>query len=474
MMTTALLIDFGSTYTKLRAINMKTAEIIGSGQGPSTVTTDVNLGLDAALSDLEDRLGRLPNFTLRLASSSAAGGLSMVTVGLVKDLTAKAARMAALGAGAKVVGNFFYELTEEDIDAIVAFSPDILLLSGGTDGGNKNVILQNANALAQCDINCPIVVAGNRSAASDVRKCLELASKRVIVTENVMPEYLKLNIESAREKIRQIFIEHIIHAKGIDRAADRFDAVLMPTPAAVLEGARLLADGTASEPGLGALMVIDIGGATTDVHSICDGAPVDGSVVYQGLPEPYAKRTVEGDMGMRYTAASVVRKRGLDQFSKDAGLSSEQVKKLLNRTQESVDWLPETSVEHAFDLALARTAVRTSVTHHAGHHSVVQGASGPVTVQRGKDLRNIKLIIGTGGVLVHGRDPREVLNAALANPRDNFSLRPRSPEFVLDSEYILYSCGLLRESEPDVAFHLGKTHLNNLGQEHEYGIHAGR
>jgi uncharacterized protein (TIGR01319 family) len=101
---TALLIDFGSTYTKLRAIDLDSGTILGAGQGPSTVTSDVNVGLDAALSDLEQRLGTLPDFTHRLASSSAAGGLAMVTVGLVKELTAEAARLAALGAGAKLIG----------------------------------------------------------------------------------------------------------------------------------------------------------------------------------------------------------------------------------------------------------------------------------------------------------------------------------------------------------------------------------
>ena len=103
-MSHALLIDFGSTYTKLRAVDLESASVVASGQGPSTVASDVNSGLDAALADLEAHMGTLPEFRHRLASSSAAGGLRMVTVGLVPDLTAKAARQAALGAGAKVAG----------------------------------------------------------------------------------------------------------------------------------------------------------------------------------------------------------------------------------------------------------------------------------------------------------------------------------------------------------------------------------
>ncbi len=144
----ALLIDFGSTYTKLRAVDLDRGRIVGSGQGPSTVASDVRVGMKAALADLEARLGGLPAFRHRLASSSAAGGLRMVTVGLVKELTAEAARRAALGAGAKLVGAYAYRLTKGDVDAIVAASPDIILLSGGTDGGNSEVIVANGKALA--------------------------------------------------------------------------------------------------------------------------------------------------------------------------------------------------------------------------------------------------------------------------------------------------------------------------------------
>lgn len=104
----ALLIDFGSTYTKLRMVDLEKGSLLGSGQGPSTVTTDITIGMEAALADLEVRHGTLPDFQYRLASSSAAGGLKMVTVGLVKELTAEAARLAALGAGARLVDTFAY------------------------------------------------------------------------------------------------------------------------------------------------------------------------------------------------------------------------------------------------------------------------------------------------------------------------------------------------------------------------------
>src|SRR5436190_11445497 len=282
MSTSALLIDFGSTYTKLRAIDLGRRRILGSGQGPSTVTSDIMIGMKAALDDLERHLGRLPRFKYRLASSSAAGGLRMVTVGLVRELTAEAARRAALGAGARLVGTFAYRLTHADVERIVTLAPDILLLAGGTDGGNSEVILHNAAALGKSALGCPIVLAGNRG-ATDAALAL-LAGKDVIVTENVMPEFNVLNIEPARVASRQVFIDRIVHAKGIDRAQAEFDQMLMPTPAAVLEGARLLADGCEGVSGLGPLLVIDPGGATTDVHSITSDEPSLPGVVVQGLP----------------------------------------------------------------------------------------------------------------------------------------------------------------------------------------------
>ena len=260
-MTAALLIDFGSTYTKLRAIDLERRSVLGAGQGPSTVATDIAIGMQAALADLEHRLGALPAYKYRLASSSAAGGLRMVTIGLVRELTAEAARQAALGAGAKLVGTFAYRLTAADLAKIEALAPDIVLLAGGTDGGNAEVIVHNARALAGTALACPLVYAGNRSALDDAAR--RLAGKTLITTENVMPEFNVLNIEPARAAIRQVFIERIVHAKGIDRAQAMLDHVLMPTPAAVMEGARLVADGCANAGGLGELMVVDPGGSVS-------------------------------------------------------------------------------------------------------------------------------------------------------------------------------------------------------------------
>lgn len=461
-MSAALLIDFGSTYTKLRAVDLAERRMLGAGQGPSTVATDITIGMRAALADLEHRVGRLPRFQYRLASSSAAGGLRMVTVGLVRELTAEAARRAALGAGAKLVGTFAYRLTAADLDEIRACAPDILLLAGGTDGGNSEVVLANAWRIGKSDLACPIVYAGNRSAADEAREAL--AGKTVIVTGNVMPEFNVLAIEPARSAIRQIFIDRIVHAKGIDRAAAAFDAVLMPTPAAVLEGARLIADGVAGRAGLGALLVVDPGGATTDVHSIAAGDPAAG-VVPQGLPEPRVKRTVEGDLGMRHNAAAIVEAAGIGGIAADAQLSEARVRELTALIAQDIERLPATDEEFGFDLALARAAVRLAVTRHCGTIETVYTVTGPVTVQHGKDLSNIDALIGTGGAIVSSRNPRAVLTTALASAAEPLSLKPRRARLLLDTEYLLYACGLLASVEPQAALELALANLQPLDEE---------
>ena len=462
-MTAALLIDFGSTFTKLRAVDLDAAEIIGSGQGPSTVATDVSEGLRQALADLERRMGRLPAFKHRLACSSAAGGLGMVTVGLVPELTAEAARRAALGAGAKLTGAFAYRLTAADLKAIEALKPDIVLLAGGTDGGNRDVIVANARRLAESADRCPVVVAGNRDVAEEAAAALRAAGRPVTVTENVMPEFGALNVEPARAAIRRVFIDRIVHAKGIDRAARMFDAVLMPTPAAVLEGARLLADGVEGRPGLGPLVVVDVGGATTDVHSIAEGQPTREGVVPHGLPEPYVKRTVEGDLGMRINAKAIAEAAGLDALAAAAGLDTARVRDLLDELAANVERLPASGEERRLDRALAEAALRIAVARHAGSITIVQMVTGPVSMQTGKDLSDVKTLIGTGGVLAHGEGAEAMLARCLADPKEPQSLRPKAPKLYIDRDYLLYACGLLAEKEPKAALTLGLKHMHPVG-----------
>jgi uncharacterized protein (TIGR01319 family) len=463
-MNLALLVDFGSTWTKVRAVDLDEARVVATAQGPSTVATDVTIGLEQALARLHATLGLAPAYRARLGSSSAAGGLKMVTAGLVRELTAEAARQAALGAGARLVGSYAYRLTRADVREIETLAPDIVLLCGGTDGGNRDILLHNAEAIARSAYAGPVIVAGNRDAADDVLEVLPGA----LVCANVMPEFGVLAIEPARARIRDVFMSRIVHAKGIDRARGLLDDVVLPTPAAVLEGAELLAAGPGGDDGLGALVVVDPGGATTDVHSVGESAPETG-VVRLGLPEPHAKRTVEGDLGMRHNAASIVESAGAEAIAADARLTVARVHELLAPIAADVERLPGTPDEHALDRALARAAIRLAVRRHAGTVETVHTAQGPVRVQRGKDLGRVATLIGTGGVIVHAPHPRELLAAALADPGDPFSLGPVDARLCVDGDYALFASGLLARVDRRVAFELARGALRDAGDAVEPG-----
>jgi len=459
--TAALLIDFGSTWTKLRALDIESGELLGTAQGPSTVATDVNIGLRAALEALARAVrGGLPSFAFRLASSSAAGGLRMVTVGLVRELTAEAARHAALGAGARLVGSFAYRLTARDVAGIEALAPDVVLLTGGTDGGNRDVILHNAQALAASALRCPVVVAGNRETTDGIVALLSANGRTAIASANVLPALDTLDIEPARAAIREVFMQRIVHAKGIDRA--EIDRVLMPTPAAVLEGARLLSDGASGGDGLGPLVVVDPGGATTDVHSIGEGEATPG-VVRHGLPEPHAKRTVEGDLGMRHNASAIVAAVGVDALAAQADVARDAAAAALTRFQADVEALPATDDEARLDDALVRAAVDIAVGRHAGTVETVYTAHGPVQLQHGKDLSAAAWLIGTGGAIVHARDPAAILRVACADSRNAQQLRPRAPRLAVDADYLLYAAGLLAQMDAAAAFACARRHLRIVG-----------
>jgi uncharacterized protein (TIGR01319 family) len=276
---------------------------------------------------------------------------------------------------------------------------------------------------------------------------------------NVLPALDTLDIEPARAAIRDVFMHRIVKAKGIDRAGTRIDGVLMPTPAAVLEAARILADGVPGRAGLGAIVVVDPGGATTDVHSIGSGEPATPGVIRHGLPEPHAKRTVEGDLGMRHNAAAIAKAVGVDALAAAAGITPQQASAALTRMEADVEALPATDDEMRLDEALVCAAVDIAMARHAGTVESVYTAQGPVQVQRGKDLSEAAWLVGTGGAIVHARDPAAVLRSACAQAANPMQLRPRAPRLLIDADYLLYAAGLLAQIDPVAAFDCAQRHL---------------
>jgi uncharacterized protein (TIGR01319 family) len=463
-----LLIDFGSTYTKVTAVDKKARALLGTAAAYTTVASDINEGLERALADLRAAVPAVDfRGAQRLACSSAAGGLRMITSGLVPSLTAEAARLASLGAGAKVVKVFSYELTEDDLEEIEALRPDIFLLTGGTDGGNKACILHNAAMLARCRAEFPILIAGNRSCA---RECETLLNgKEVYRCENVMPRMNELTIEPVQNKIREVFLRKIIQAKGLSKARELISGILMPTPAAMLAAMELLARGTALQKGLGDLVAVDLGGATTDVYSMAQGLPRSEDTVMKGLPEPYAKRTVEGDIGMRYSAGGVLAAAGADRLAALAGLSQGEAVELVDYVSAHTDALPADPAAdprlETLDFALAAAAVETAVTRHAGCLEQIYTPMGLSYIQTGKDLREVARLVATGGALIHSKRPAIILSQAFYSQARPFSLKPKRAEIFIDRKYILAAMGLLAGQDPDCALAIMRKELEVCGVE---------
>ena len=464
-MNAVLLIDFGSTYTKLTAVDLDAQQVLGTAAAYTTVQTDINEGLRKGLAELEKKTGKL-EYSAKYACSSAAGGLRMVACGLVPELTSEAARLASLGAGAKVVGLYSYQLTEDDLEEITRTAPDIFLLSGGTDGGNTANILHNARMLATLPPTFPIIVAGNRTAARECGRILE--GHEVYLCENVMPKFGVLNIEPTQKQIREIFLKRIVEAKGLRQAAVQMSDEMMPTPSAVLKALKLLADGCEEEGGVGDLVAVDVGGATTDIYSIADGMPEKMNTVYKGLPEPYAKRTVEGDIGMRYSIRGIVEAAGVKKLSAVSGLTPERVEELVSYLSQHTDVVPNGDEElEALDQALASMAVQTAVARHAGTMEETYTMMGLTYVQSGKNLMHVKKIVVTGGSLIHTKKTEKIAEYGMYSAEQPTSLRPRAADVWVDRSYILAAMGLLSSHDPLCALHIMKKELEKHGHSEQ-------
>lgn len=447
-----LTVDFGSTYTKLTLIDVANAEIVATASAFTTITTDVLEGFNNAWQKI---LAQHPDahYDRLLSCSSAAGGLKMVALGLVPSLTSKAAKMAASSAGAKVVKTYAYEISHAEQEEIYEINPDLVLLCGGTDGGNKEVILANARRLAEIDRPFAIIAAGNKSASYDLEEIFAQCDKKCVVTENVMPEFGQINILPARQCIMDLFISRIIDAKGLGEVQKRAELEIIPTPFAVLKACELLSKGIDEEhPGWGDLMAVDLGGATTDIYSMTDGAPSMDNVLIKGIPEPYSKRTVEGDLGMRYSLKALEDETDVKALARAYGVTPEAIVDWVECCAASPDTVAEPgSQEQVIEEALAYSAVDIAVERHAGIISKVYTPIGEMFTLVGKDLTQVPRLIGIGGALINSSDPARILSGSRFNPQRYEYAKPKEPQFYLDKRYIIASMGLLSQVAPEVA-----------------------
>jgi len=453
-----LTVDFGSTYTKLTAINATDAVIIGTASAFTTIDSDIMYGFNTALHSLESKIGTF-NYDRLLCCSSAGGGLKMVALGLVPELTAKAARLAASSAGAKAIKTYSFEISHKEQEEIYNINPDIILLCGGTDGGNKEVIIANAHRLCEINRNFTIIVAGNKSASHQIKDIFETQGKDYIITDNVMPTFNKLNIEPARASIREVFIKKIIDAKGLSGVQATASADVIPTPLAVMAGCELLSKGTAKTSGIGDFMAVDLGGATTDIYSMSDGKPSVSSVLVKGLPEPFSKRTVEGDLGMRYSLIPLFEATDADAMTNELGIGKSDITSWVEKCIANPDTIATFPDEQRIDSALAQKAVEIAVERHCGYLESSYTPLGEIFSQTGKDLSEVTYIIGIGGAIINSYHPPDILKGAIYNLQKPYILKPRQPEFLLDRKYIFASMGLLSSIDPELALYLMKKEI---------------
>lgn len=431
MKVDALVAEIGSTTTYINAFKIKgNPMFIGQGEAPTTVSEgDVIIGLNNAVDSLKNRLN-VPSIEWDefFATSSAAGGLKMTVHGLVYDMTVRAAKEAALGAGAIVKMITAGKLSEGDLNKIKEVKPNIIFIAGGVDYGDKDTAIFNSKAISSLHLNIPVIFAGNIQCADEVKHIFEEVGIKVYVTENVYPRIDELNVEPARKIIQKVFEENITKAPGMSSVRSIVNQNIIPTPGAVMESAMILYGE------IGDVIVIDVGGATTDVHSVTKGSEEIQRISIS--PEPTAKRTVEGDLGVYVNLENIVEKIGIGKVLKDFADAEELI--------ENKKAIPKTKREMEFIEYLTEEAVKTAVRRHAGTLKYIYGPTGKKTAAEGKDLTNIKWIVGTGGALTRLNKRVEILSEI---PKDNAGgkcLYPKeNAKVLIDEDYIMASVGAL-------------------------------
>lgn len=441
-------VDFGSTFTKAALVDIRTGELIATAGHPTTVGTDVLDGWDACLAALAAVDPRAVRAEV-LACSSAGGGLRIAVVGNEALVTAEAGRRVALSSGGRVVHVASGGLSGPAVRSMRASSPDVVLLVGGTDGGNAEVLLSCASTLAQARWRGPVVVAGNVEAQPAVAGLLDASPTPYVMADNVLSRIGVLTPGPARAAVREMFLRHVIGGKHLSSRTDFTAMVRGCTPDVVLSAVELLARGV-GEPGAGDVVVVDVGGATTDVHSAVEPDPSEldreGGLSRRVVADLPVSRTVEGDLGMRWSAVPTV-EAGID-----AGLVEDAARLRGAATLRRADpgFLPGDDAARYDDELIATVAVGVALRRHAGRRRVFYGPGGRAVEQTGKDLREVDVLVGSGGVLRHGGTglAERVLASVTGDSATDAWQLPRAPRMVVDHDCVLVAAGLLASEHP--------------------------
>ena len=454
---TVLCVDFGSTFTKAALVDGTSGELLGTAAHRTTLPDpdgrgDVLDGLDACRAALARSRPEVEAAEV-LACSSAGGGLRIAVVGNEELVTAEAGRRVALSSGGKVVA----VLSRADDDAAYralaqSTRPDVVLLTGGTDGGDEDGVVLGARRVVAGGWHGPVVVAGNADAREAVLDAL--GDVPTVVTGNVVPRIGVLEPAPARRAVREMFLAHVIGGKHLSGRADAAtgrgftDLVRGATPDLVLTGVEVLAAATGAD----GVVVVDIGGATTDVHSVVRLDPEDAGLSREVVATTPVTRTVEGDLGMRWSA------RNTWEAGAEAGLVGEDLRPAAVRRTADPAFLPTDPTGLLEDEQIATTAATLALRRHVGRSRVVVDPAGRVVERSGKDLREVDLLVGSGGVLRHAGPgvADRILTSLTGVSPDGWQL-PERPSTVVDRDYVLAAVGLLSERRPDAAAALARS-----------------
>jgi uncharacterized protein (TIGR01319 family) len=442
--------EIGSTITVVSAFDglaAGRARLLGQGFAPTSVAAgDVRAGLGEALKRLAATLGggelEWDRFS---ACSSAAGGLRMSVHGLVYEMTVRAAREAALGAGANICQLTAGRMRESDCDEMLAAGPNIILIAGGVDYGERETVLANSrlirDALRRGKLSVPVIYAGNRENRQELRALFEGSGSPLIITDNVYPRIDELAVGPTRAVIQGVFEKHITRAPGMEHIRQMVDGRIMPVPGAVMQAAQLLKEKC------GDLIVFDVGGATTDLHSVCADSPEIGRIMI--APEPEARRSVEGDLGVFLNRAAILSMAGREIAGK---LELDELE--LAQAVADLGPLPATASDKALAAELTFQAAKTALERHAGRVRDLYSVSGKRKYAEGKDLTAVRIVIGTGGALTRLPGGGEILRRVLGSGRGRELYPPQGCRILLDRHYILAAAGVLVPDFPEAAFQL--------------------
>lgn len=471
MLANILVYDIGSTYTKVSAFlnESGTLSYQGRGQSPTTLSNILD-GAHGAEAELAAQGITLAPDTRRYSSCSAAGGLRMVALGYMPSVTVKAAREVSMTAGARVMQ---VVSADEPLsyrkEVLMEINPDIILLSGGTDGGDESCVLENADMICELKSKATVIIGCNRFAQREVEEKFKAAGIQYARVPNIMPTIHELNVAPARTAIHEQFIRQITRAHGLlDFQATLTDKVVVPTPGAVLLASELLAKGSYEQEGTGSLILVDIGGATTDIHSALpelENLTIEERGLVINNEKQFSYRTVEGNLGLRVSAMGIPDAVGpkavIRAMDEEFGVTPDEVLNYTEFLEAHTDHIPADDREASLDRALATSAISVALRRHAGFYAQeadpIMGVMAGTAM--GRDLRNVERVLCVGGIFTHTEEKKdqEMVRRCFDNP--GISLLPlKEPEILIDRDYIFYALGVLGKHDPDLVLDFMKKH----------------